>query len=195
VGSYADIPGWTCSEIERLYREEAERLAQIFVPRTVVEVGVAYGRSLAYLAERCTPNVTIYGVDVWTEHMGGDNLPREVFARLKAHGTPEQACIAELTAAGVIDRVKLLNIGRDAAKMFEDDSVDMIFIDACHEYDEVLADILAWLPKVRPGGILAGHDYSFEMFPGVVKAVQKVFAFGEEAREISVRGVVWRIVK
>ena len=53
--TYADIPGWTCAEIEALYRETADRLET----GTVVEIGVAYGRSLAYLAERAKRGVRL----------------------------------------------------------------------------------------------------------------------------------------
>lgn len=192
IGRY-EIPGWTCADTEALYDEFAVKDGV----RTIVEVGVAYGRSLAYLAEQARSDIAIWGVDVWTEHMGGDNLPPEVFARLVAHGTPQESCVAELTAAGVMGRVQaLLNCGSEAAaKMFDDGSIDLVFIDACHEYEPVLADIRAWLPKIRRGGVLAGHDFSYEMFPGVVRAVLNAFAFGDEARPIEVRGVVWRVRK
>ena len=187
--SYDSIPGWTCGEIEALYTEAAKGDT-----RTVVEVGVAFGRSLAYLAQRAPATMRIVGVDVWSEHMGGDNLPPDVFARQVAHGSPKQSCEANLRACGVLDRVELLDCGSiEAAKKFEDESIDLVFIDACHEYEPVKADVLAWLPKVRKGGMIAGHDYSFEMFPGVVKAVLSVFAFGEYARPVEMRGVVWRV--
>jgi hypothetical protein len=47
---------------------------------------------------------------------------------------------------------------------------DLVYIDADHRYEAVKADIEAWLPKIKPGGILAGHDYSND-HPGVRKAV------------------------
>ena len=56
----------------------------------------------------------------------------------------------------------------DAAATFENGSLDFVFIDAAHEYENVLADIAAWLPKVKVGGILAGHDY---FHPPVTQAV------------------------
>jgi predicted O-methyltransferase YrrM len=62
-----------------------------------------------------------------------------------------------------------------AAALYEDESLDFVFIDACHETEAVKADILAWWPKVKIGGILAGHDYFWtqvqpavdELLPGV----------------------------
>lgn len=48
-----------------------------------------------------------------------------------------------------------------AAKMFWKNYFDLVYIDGDHRYDAVKADIEAWLPLVRKGGIIAGHDYLF----------------------------------
>jgi hypothetical protein len=48
-----------------------------------------------------------------------------------------------------------------ASQMFADGSLDAVFLDGSHEAAAVEADVRAWLPKVRPGGVLAGHDWSF----------------------------------
>ena len=47
----------------------------------------------------------------------------------------------------------------DAARDFEDGSLDLVFIDAEHDYDNVKLDILSWSPKLKSGGIILGHDY------------------------------------
>ncbi|MRS02168.1 class I SAM-dependent methyltransferase, partial [bacterium] len=60
----------------------------------------------------------------------------------------------------------------EAALNYQDGSLDMVFIDAAHDYDNVRADIAAWYPKVRLGGMLAGHDYE-ENWPGVIQAVNE----------------------
>jgi lipopolysaccharide biosynthesis glycosyltransferase len=78
--------------------------------------------------------------------------------------------------------------GENYVDNFEDSSLDFVYIDARHDYDSVLKDIKLWYPKVRKGGIIAGHDYldgeyAFEenkhstVF-GVKKAVDEFF--GEE---------------
>ena len=48
-----------------------------------------------------------------------------------------------------------------ASCKYTDDSLDFVFIDADHRYDSVVADIQAWLPKMKNGSILAGHDYAW----------------------------------
>ncbi len=47
----------------------------------------------------------------------------------------------------------------EAARMFDDGSVDLVFVDADHSYEGVKRDIAAWIPKVRRGGWIGGHDY------------------------------------
>jgi predicted O-methyltransferase YrrM len=64
-------------------------------------------------------------------------------------------------------------LSHDAADMFDDESVDIIFIDAGHSYEAVMNDIEAWLPKMKPNGIMAGHDYT--AWEGVNQAVTEVF--------------------
>ena len=59
-----------------------------------------------------------------------------------------------------------------AAKLFDDASLDGVFIDGDHTYDAVAADLAAWASKVDPGHIFAGHDSAM---PGVKRAIQEFF--------------------
>ena len=76
----------------------------------------------------------------------------------------------------------------EAAAHVPDGSLDFAYIDARHDYASVLEDLEAWFPKVKPGGILAGHDYVDGMLVqgdfGVKSAVDEFFG----ARGIPVRG-------
>ena len=56
----------------------------------------------------------------------------------------------------------------EAANMFKDNSVDFLFLDGDHRYNEVKKDIIAWLPKIKIGGIFSGHDFHY---PSVNRAV------------------------
>lgn len=59
-----------------------------------------------------------------------------------------------------------------ASHLYDNESIDIVFIDACHNYECVKDDIHLWLPKVKKGGILSGHDYN-SGWPGVVRAVNE----------------------
>ena len=71
-----------------------------------------------------------------------------------------------------------------AATLFPDGYFDMVYIDASHFYEHVLADIAAWKPKVRPGGILGDHDYINKRASLMAKkAVDEVFPEGVNTME------------
>jgi predicted O-methyltransferase YrrM len=62
----------------------------------------------------------------------------------------------------------------EAANEFEDNSIDMVYIDGRHDYTSVIADIKAWLPKVKKGGYVTGHDIDLDG-DRVLKAVTEMF--------------------
>jgi hypothetical protein len=61
----------------------------------------------------------------------------------------------------------------EAAQYYKNRSIDFVFIDAAHDYENVKADLNAWYPKVKKGGFIGGHDYPG--FSGVVLAVNEFF--------------------
>ncbi len=76
-------------------------------------------------------------------------------------------------------RVELVQgFSTDAADRFDDGFFDVVYVDANHTYDAVLADLEAWAPKIKEGGRLMGHDYTTRPEAlaqgfGVVEAVEK----------------------
>ena len=73
---------------------------------------------------------------------------------------------------GVVNLIKSHSL--DIVGTYADESLALCFIDGSHEYEDVKADLIAWLPKVKKGGILAGHDYVSDNNTGVCKAVDEV---------------------
>lgn len=166
------IPGWTCGRLREWYAELAIELADHEAAH-FVEIGVAYGASLAFFCEQLTHPVRVTGVDIWEEHQGKDQLPADVWARVKEHGTPIQACLAEWRRSSPVTywwAGMHRATGKDAALVYADGSIDAVFIDEHHTYESVGDAIKAWMPKVRSGGWLSGHDLN-DHYPGVGKAV------------------------
>lgn len=137
----------------------------------IVEVGSWKGRSTSYMSVEIynsEKDIEFYCVDTWEggpDHQGREELS-ELYNVFLNNMKPVEGYYIPL-------RDTSLNV----SKKFEDESLDFVFIDASHEYEDVKNDILAWLPKVKPGGILAGHDYypegCYDWFPGVKKAVNE----------------------
>lgn len=81
----------------------------------------------------------------------------------------------------------------EAVKKIEDGSLDFIFIDAQHDYESVKRDIELFFPKVREGGLFAGHDYASH-WCGVVQAVHEAFE-GKYEIMTKPKTVTWGIYK
>lgn len=155
---------------EKRARSILERLPENAVG---AEIGVFKGDLSRRLLER--EGITLYMVDSWAVH----NTDSE-YAKTDFHGNLTQdeqdlfyQCAKDVTSfAG--ERAKIIRkTSLEAAKGFADESLDFVFLDADHTYEAVKADIKAWLPKVKKGGLLCGHDYENIDYPswGVKKAV------------------------
>jgi len=87
----------------------------------------------------------------------------------------------------------------EAAERLEDESQDLVYIDAAHDYANVMADIKAWLPKVKKGGILAGHDMETKPDDGYWGAIEVEKAvndsFPEGVQVIDENPPSWWVVK
>lgn len=136
----------------------------------LVEVGCWKGRSTAFLlveAYNRSPDIRVYAVDTWlgsAEHAADPHI---------LAGTLHDEFLKNVEpVAHRLTSMQMTSL--EATGWFNDGSLDGVFIDAAHEYEAVRADIAAWRPKVRAGGILAGHDY-MAGWPGVDRAVAEAF--------------------
>jgi SAM-dependent methyltransferase len=135
---------------------------------TIVEVGSWKGKSISYfVVESLNRGKTfnVNSVDTWV------GAPEH-----QEHEVVKNDQLFELFLDNISPIKEHLNVIRkpstEAAKTFEDGSLDFVFIDACHEYQDVKDDIESWIDKIKPGGVIAGHDY---LHPDVKQAVDEFF--------------------
>lgn len=133
-----------------------------------VECGAWLGKSSAYLCDVAQNRVHIYIVDSWQGSLS-ETDPTHIIAKQNNN-------IYQIFLDNMGDRnfTPIKSLSEDAAKKFNNDCCDVVFIDMTHTYDHVKKDIELWLPKVKSGGYIAGHDYQKD-WPGVVKAVNEIF--------------------
>lgn len=141
---------------------------------TLVEVGSWLGQSMAFLAQRLKARNwtgTLVSVDTFK---GEANQPAH-YAEVAACGGSIRAKFEQnMRDCGVAEMVTIIESDSAlAADSFADASVDFCFIDAAHDYASVVRDLLAWTPKIKAGGVIAGHDYPH---PDVHRAVMECFA-------------------
>ena len=115
-----------------------------------VEVGVEKGQYSERLC-KLIPNLKLYGVDCWSAHRGY----RDHVSQVKLDGFYEVA----RERVKPYDCTLIRDWSVEAAKRFEDGSLDFAYIDAEHDFANVIKDIDAWSPKVRKGGVVSGHDF------------------------------------
>jgi len=124
--------------------------------KSMAEVGVLFGD----LAIRLIPMVESYiMVDPWTRY---PDEWREADSLSHLDDEWWNDCYTaamKKTDPWIAKRKVYRMTSVEAAKRVENESLDLVFIDALHHYEPMMEDIRAWLPKVKPDGILSGHDW------------------------------------
>jgi Methyltransferase domain len=157
---YSSIQGWF--DWENIYRGMVT-LAPQDTPSVFVELGAWKGKSSAYLVTEVVNSnkpIKVYVVDAWDGrgHTNPDgsseynewqeDIDAGLFETFTKNLEPVQKHYVALRKDTVA-----------AAADFEDGTVDFVWIDTTQDYDMVNAEIQAWLPKIRSGGWIGGHDY------------------------------------
>ena len=114
------------------------------------EIGVWRGEFSEALCQ-ANPALHLTCVDAWTPYWKYSDY------RLMAKLDEAEADARRRLAPFVCTIIKAFS--EDAAKRVKDSSLDFVYIDSNHEFEFVVRDLAAWIPKVRQGGIIAGHDY------------------------------------
>ena len=170
-----DLQGW------RSVHPYLAEAVSAFRPRVVVDIGTWKGASALYLARTMAEqgvDGTVIAVDTWlgaVDHWADESL----FAELATeHGFPTlyRTFLANVVREGMTGRVLPLPLDSvNAAELLRLRGVaaDVIHLDAGHEEASVAADLRAWWPVLRPGGLLIADDYDRlgGRFPGVTRAV------------------------
>lgn len=120
------------------------------------EVGVQHGNFSAAILDSWHGE-RLYSVDPWREFPSADYVDVSNVSQEQQDGICREA-MAKLAPFGLRSEV-LRMTSEVAASQFGRGQLDFVYIDAQHHYEAAKEDIWIWLPKVRRGGLLAGHDY------------------------------------
>lgn len=140
------------------------------------EVGV-YRGCMSNALFKLIPGLRLFMVDRWLVYTKEERVasPKTRIARIKQERVWGKIKAAALkVAAAYPGAVVIEDDSVAAATQVLDGSLDFVFIDGDHSYEGVKRDVLAWLPKVKPGGWLMGHDYGGKPDGGVKRAVDEL---------------------
>jgi len=126
----------------------------------MVEIGCYSGESTVEFARKFD---LVYAVDCWDD---------QICRMSEAINVVEKRFDERVKTFSNI--VKMKKTGDVAVLVFEDHSLDFVYIDARHEYCYVRNDISKWVKKVKKGAHIGGHDFHVDHF-GVIKAVKELF--------------------
>ncbi len=145
--------------------------------KTGAEVGVAQGWHAETICKE-NPGVKLFAVDIWEPYQGYNEYTDRInnyFNQAKERLAPYNVEIVK-------------KFSSDAAKDFKDGSLDFVYIDAAHDFKNVAIDICDWAKKVRPGGIVFGHDYkrSHTKYIVNVKDVVQAYVYAHNVRPLFV---------
>lgn len=158
---YQQVNGWF--DYEDIYRDMVTNASD---NAHFVEVGVHLGKSAAFMAveiANSNKKIVFDCIDPWD----GRNENGHGY-----HNSLDQFLQNMSPADGFYNAIQ--DVSPDAANRYQDNSLDFVWIDAIHLYENVRADILAWLPKVKLGGYIGGHDYAIDHTNGIERAVKEL---------------------
>lgn len=130
-----------------------------------IEIGTSLGYTTEYLLDSL-PTLHLHGVDPYTSYTDweGSNYNNDFKSK-------EFESFLSRIATNGARYTHHRKTSDDAAEDFTESSMDFIFIDGLHTYEQVLKDCQNYYPKLKSGGLFCGHDFS--AIEGVQKAVKQ----------------------
>lgn len=150
------------------YRRDLHKLIPDIFNAVCVELGVAEG----YFSQDILSwgVAKLYSVDLWESH---PEIPGDVGNDQPWHTLNYEAAKKRLQPYG--ERSIILRGYTTAMAGYIGEELDFVNVDACHSYACVRADIEAYWPKLKGGGIMAFHDHEMPQY-GVKQAVAEFAA-------------------
>lgn len=133
-----------------------------------VEIGIWKGGSAAFMGVEIFNSgkkIKYDAIDCFEPTKEFTEITQDMYKETKSNLQP-------LIDLGVINLIKAHSLS--IVDKYENKSLALCFIDGSHEYEDVRADLIAWLPKIKKGGVLAGHDYNNPNHKGVRAAVDEI---------------------
>ncbi len=149
-------------EVPRINREMFASLLAEMEMNVGCEMGVERGLYSEILC-KANPKLHLFSVDAWTAYQGY----RDHVSQSKLDGFMEET--KQRLAPYRADVIKGWSV--EVVKQFKDESLDFVYVDGNHEFQQVVNDIAEWQKKVRVGGIVAGHDYILRKENGYIMHV------------------------
>ena len=146
---------------------------------TIVEIGSFQGRSTIVLAMAAPAGVEVVAIE---PHAGNDRGPQEIDGYAAEASADFEAFQANLSAAGVANRVRHLRTLSDKAHAEVTGNVAVLYVDGAHRYRPARQDIHEWGSRVVAGGTLMIHD-SFSSI-GVTLAIARELMFSRRWRYV-----------
>ena len=142
---------WMPIQIPNSSRTDLAKLFAELGYRKGAEIGTGRGTYAGRLA-RYNPMCRIYCIDPWETYDGlRDWTDADV---LNEHWIAAKARLAQYPEVRIIRKYSM-----DALEKYPDNSLDFVYIDANHTFPYMAEDLFYWSKKVKPGGIVSGHDY------------------------------------
>lgn len=142
----------------------------------LVELGSFGGESTTVFARFAAK---VFAIDPWDDSYSNTIMEgcadSRIVNHLKKNPVPSMSqieAIFDARTARFENITKIKATAEDAIRRFPDRSIDIVYIDSIHTYPVVAQQITEWRRKVRLGGVLSGHDFAPNTWPGVVRAVE-----------------------